>query len=284
MPTFVEDQIMIAMNNEILTFAAVAGTLALGPVSCSDRVTEVTTYENNYEQTLVQDDSASVRISHSIEYYKSLKGSKALRGKINDAIVRCCFGEEYAGLTVEEASDAVSDTLIAGYQKDAGQSYEEYLAYSKDNGDDDYWNPATFCNWCHSTAGSLGERFMNLQTYQVSSESYTGGAHGMYYSIPYIIDMKTGVIVTENDLFKPGYVPPVTVLIKDRLEQEQGTLAFEGMYQEGMVPNGKCGVSMNGVTWYYQPYEIASYAEGIIEVTVAWSNLRPYLNPGYSEF
>ena len=131
------------MKNRILTVWAVAGTLALGVVSCVERETEVATYENNYEQTLVQDDSASVQINHSIEYYKSFKGGRALRNKINDAIVRSCFGEEYAGLTVEEASDAVSDTLIAGYQKDAGQSYEEYLAYSNENESDDYWDPAT---------------------------------------------------------------------------------------------------------------------------------------------
>ena len=62
------------MKNRILTVWAVAGTLALGVVSCVERETEVATYENNYEQTLVQDDSASVQINHSIEYYKSFKG------------------------------------------------------------------------------------------------------------------------------------------------------------------------------------------------------------------
>lgn len=269
------------MNTRILTFLAVAGTLALGMVSCSDKETEVTTYENTYEQTLVQDDSASVQISHSIQYYKSLKGSKALRRKINDAIVRSCFGEEYAGLSVEEASDAVSDTLIANYQKDAGESYDEYLTYSKDNGNDYDWTPATFCNWYYRTAGGFGEGFMNLQTYQVLSESYTGGAHGMYYSIPYIINMTTGEIVTENDLFLPGYVAPVTGLIKAQIEREQGSDSFEGMFQEGMVPNGKCGVSGEGITWFYQPYEVASYAEGIIKVTICWDDLKPYLNNEY---
>ncbi len=269
------------MNNSILTFLAVAGTLALGMVSCSERETEVATYENNYEQTLVQDDSASVRISHSIEYYKSFNGGKALRKKINDAIVRSCFGEEYAGLTVEKASDAISDTLIAGYQKDAGQSYDEYQAYSKDNENDYSWTPATFCNWYYNTVGRFGEAYMGLQTYQVLSESYTGGAHGMYYSIPYIIDMKTGEIVTENDLFQPGYVAPVTGLIKAKLEREQGSDSFEGMFQDGMVPNGKCGISGEGITWFYQPYEIASYAEGIIKVTIDWTELKPYLNPEY---
>ena len=272
------------MKNRILTVWAVAGTLALGVVSCVERETEVATYENNYEQTLVQDDSASVQINHSIEYYKSFKGGRALRNKINDAIVRSCFGEEYAGLTVEEASDAVSDTLISGYQKDAGQSYEEYLAYSNENESDDYWDPATFCNWYYRTVGAFGDEFMNLLTYQVLSESYTGGAHGMYYSIPYIINIKNGEIVTENDLFLPGYVAPVTGLIKDRLESEQGSDTFETMSQDGMVPNGKCGVSIEGVTWFFQPYEIASYAEGIIKVTVPWAELKPYLNSEYIKF
>lgn len=253
----------------------------MGMVSCSERETEVTKYENTYEQTLVQDDSASVKISHSIEYYKSFNGGRALRNKINNSIVRSCFGVEYAGLAVEEASDAVSDTLIANYQKDAGESYDEYLAYSKDNGNDYDWTPATFCNWYYGTVGAFGGKFMSLQTYQVFSESYTGGAHGMYYSIPYVIDLTSGEIMTENDLFLPGYVAPVTGLIKERLESEQGSDTFETMFQEGMVPNGKCGVSLEGVTWFYQPYEIASYAEGIIKVTVSWADLKPYLNSEY---
>lgn len=103
----------------------------------------------------------------------------------------------------------------------------------------------------------------------------------MYYSIPYIINTKTGEIVTENDLFKPGYVAPVTELIKTQIQQEQGSLTFEGMFQEGMVPNGKCGVSGDGITWYYQPYEVASYAEGIIKVTISWNDLKPYLDSEY---
>lgn len=269
------------MNNRILTLCAAVAMLAASLCSCSDKETEVTTYENTYEQTLVQDDSASVKISHSIDYYKTYEGGKALRKKINHAIVKACFGDEYAGLSIEEASDVVSDTLIANYQKDAGQSYDEFLAYSKDNDNDYSWTPATFCNWYYSTTGRFGDGFMDFQTYQVLSESYTGGAHGMYYSIPYIIDMKTGEIVTENDLFKPGYVAPVTELIKTRLQYEQGNDTFKTMFQEGIVPNGKCGVSGEGVTWFFQPYEIASYAEGIIKVTIQWEDLKPYLNPEY---
>ncbi len=268
------------MDYRIVTFWAVAGALALGAASCSDSETEVATYENNYEQTLTQDDSASVKVSHSIEYYKSFVGGRALRTKINDAIVRSCFGVEYSGATVEEASDAVSDTLIAGYQKDAGELYEGELSYARDNSADGYsFDPASFCNWYYITTGRFAEEYRNLLTYQVFSESYTGGAHGMYYLIPYIIDTKTGVVVTENDLFKPGYVGPVTDLIKKSLGQKRQDGSFDVMFEDGVLPNGKCGVSGEGVTWYFQPYEIASYAEGIIDVTVSWADLEEYLNP-----
>ncbi len=267
------------MNKRIVTFWALAGALAIGTASCSDKGTEVATYNNNYEQTLVQDDSASVQVSHSIEYYTSFRGGRALRRKINEAIVRSCFGEEYSGFSVEEASDAVSDTLITGYQKDAGEIYDDEVSYAKDNGIDSSFDPAAFCNWYYVTKGMFAQEYRNLLTYLVFSESYTGGAHGMYYSIPYIIDTKTGGIVTENDLFRPGYVGPVTDLIRESLGQKQQGGAFDVLFEDGVLPNGKCGVSGEGVTWYFQPYEIASYAEGIIDVTVSWADLKPYLNP-----
>ena len=56
------------------------------------------------------------------------------------------------------------------------------------------------------------------------------------------------------------------------------------MEEEGMVPNGFFGVSEGGVTWYYQPYVIASYAQGVIEAKVPWYLLKPYISREYSKF
>ena len=83
------------MNKRILPFAvaAMALTLTLTLASCSDNETEVATFANTYEQTLAQSDSASVQIVHSVEYYKSFEGGNALKKKINNSIVKACFGE-----------------------------------------------------------------------------------------------------------------------------------------------------------------------------------------------
>ena len=168
------------------------------------------------------------------------------------------------------------------------RAYDDAVAYAKENGlDYDYnYSAAMTCNWYYTVQGKFAEGFMDLQTYQVYSENYLGGAHGMHYLIPDIINLKTGEIVTENELFKPGYVAPVTELIKSKLALDRGVedINESVMFSEGLVPNGHCGVSGAGVTWYYQPYEIASYAEGIIEVTVFWIDLKPYLNPEFVKF
>ena len=117
------------MNKRILPFAVAAMALTLTLASCSDNETEVATFANTYEQTLAQSDSASVQIVHSVEYYKSFEGGNALKKKINNSIVKACFGEKYDGFSVEEASDAVSDTLIANYQREAGSVYDDAVAY-----------------------------------------------------------------------------------------------------------------------------------------------------------
>ena len=274
------------MNKRILPFTIAAMALTLTLASCSDNETEVATFANTYEQTLAQSDSASVQIVHSVEYYKSFEGGNALKKKINNSIVKACFGDQYDGFSVEEASDAVSDTLMANYQREAGSVYDDAVAYAKEMELDHYYDPAMTCKWYYTVQGSFAEGFMDLQTYQVYSEDYLGGAHGMHYLIPNIINLKTGEIVTENELFKPGYVAPVTELIKSKLALDRGVedINESVMFIEGLVPNGHCGVSGAGVTWYYQPYEIASYAEGIIEVTVFWIDLKPYLNPEFVKF
>lgn len=83
------------MNKRILPFAVAAMALTLA--SCSDNETEVATFADTYEQTLAQSDSASVQIVHSVEYYKSFEGGNALKKKINNSIVKACFGEKYDG-------------------------------------------------------------------------------------------------------------------------------------------------------------------------------------------
>lgn len=118
----------------------------------------------------------------------------------------------------------------------------------------------------------------HLQTYAVAYNDYTGGAHGMNALICNVFDLTTGETVSEADLFAEGYQEGVSALLKTALDafleaQEEG----EDLVFGAPAPNGNFSVSEEGVTWTYNPYEIAPYALGAIELTVSWSDLKPYL-------
>lgn len=256
-----------------LPSAAIAAMMAFGIVACNKSETEIDTFESSVEETLEETDSAFVTISHSVEYLRSFEGGSALCEKINNLIVRICFGEDCDGLSFGEASQAVIDKQVADYQKEAGEEYN-----AEEN------HPYWIFRWSYNIDGKFSDSFQDLQTYNVFSDVYLGGAHGMQSMIPHIINLKTGEEVQEEELFKEGYEEPVAKLIKASLQKAWGSpddpgSAYSDMVEEGMVPNGNCSVSEDGITWFYQPYVIASYAQGIIEAFVSWEDLKEYVNP-----
>ena len=257
---------------QILAAAALAALFGL--VSCKRGETVIRTFESNVEHALEQSDSASVTVSQSIEYLESFEGGKTLCSKIGNLIVKFCYGDGYDGRDLSEASKDYADNLVADYRKDAGESFDE--------DEDSFW----IYNWSFMISGSFTDSYGDLQTYAVYSENYLGGAHGMQSLVPHVINLKTGEEVVEAQLFVEGYEEPVSALIREALQKDWGSpddpsSTYCMMEEEGMVPNGCFGVSEEGITWYFQPYVIASYAQGVIEASVSWYDLRPYLDRNF---
>ena len=254
--------------------AAVAAVMVFGVVACNNAETEIDLFESSTEEALGQTDSANVTINHSIEYLRSFEGGKSLCAKINNLILRICLGEEYDGLSFGEASQSLMEKQVADYQKEAGEDYKANPETES------YW----LYRWSYNVEGTFADSFQDLQTYNVFSDAYLGGAHGMQSLIPHVINLKTGKEVEESELFLKDYEEPVSALIKAALQKEWGSpddssSAYSEMEEEGMVPNDCFSVSEDGVTWYYQPYVIACYAQGIVEAFVSWDDLKPYVNP-----
>ena len=246
-------------------------------VSCQNGQTVIKTFESDIERNLEQSDSVGVTVSQSIEYLESCEGGKSVCAKINNLIVKFCFGEGYDDYELQAASEAYAESLVEDYRKDAGETFDE--------DSDSFW----LYNWSYAIAGRFADSYGDLQTYTVYSENYLGGAHGMQSLIPHVINLKTGEEIEEEELFIEGYEEPVSGLIKQALQKDWGSpddpsSTYCMMEEEGMVPNGFMGVSEEGVTWYFQPYVIASYSQGVIEAKVSWYDLKPYLAKTVSKF
>lgn len=129
-------------------------------------------------------------------------------------------------------------------------------------------------------ATSLGEAFVNgyvhtltpsLLVYCVRSESLEpGAAHGMnstrYINFGYSSESSLLGIITLNDLFSADGLKELPRIIGDRASELFSAIGPTDV--EGLPENGNFYInSLNEIVFSYQPYEIASYAQGNIEIT-----------------
>lgn len=122
----------------------------------------------------------------------------------------------------------------------------------------------------------------------VSNSCYSGGAHGMYGKIGLNYDTKTGKILAYKDVFND--VSALSDVIYEELcEQydkgmfwEQTPEYIHGSFIEGDSPIA-WSMDYQGVVIYFNPYEIASFADGIIAVRIDYKDHPELFKPEFLE-
>ena len=125
-------------------------------------------------------------------------------------------------------------------------------------------------------------RSHNLLTFQVVQEGYLGGAHG-YYSSAYVnYDAETDKVVAPADLF--ANIESTRDLILASLVKKNGLKAVKELETNGVVFDlNDVNVSNNfypatdSLVFFYNPYEISSWAQGAVEVKVAKADMDTVL-------
>ena len=254
-----------------LLFAALAAALTLVFACTQEIKLQTETWTDQTEEPLGQGIDASFTYTAAVDY---LTGgvSKSLIDKINAVIVEHVFYDE--GCDVPAAGAMARDRAVESYKNDV----QEFLAESE-NPSDHSW----MYNWSSEIEGVFGTACKEraLQTYVVSGSDYQGGAHGMFGTVCYVIDLKTGTVVEEKDLFAEGYESTLAeLLFKHRMDDMEESTDVEDpddIFYAEIGPNNNFSVDEDGITYYYSPYEIAPYVFGVITIPVPWEELRPIL-------
>ena len=217
---------------------------------------------------LTEDSEIGLSYDYSIEYV--LGGiPKAAREKINAAIVR--------NLLFDDAPE--DGDVPAACRRWAGDCEAAYRADTEQLADSVDEDAAWILNWSYSAGGAFATacKARNWQSYRSSAAEYTGGAHGMYGETWYVFDLETGETVREADFLDPACTEEVAELMTGRiltvLEEADAADALLG----NPYPNGNFSVDDAGVTWHFNPYEIAPYAMGVLEASLRWEELKPFL-------
>lgn len=168
-------------------------------------------------------------------------------------------------------------SLTQNYLKEYQKSVKE-LAREGDN--------YNFLNYSNHTNQSIVYNNRNYVIVEQLDDDYSGGAHGNYASTFYCLDVKGNKKLTLNDVTHADTLVLQQLLEKNlrkqyhvKSEDQLNTVLFDNY----LKPNKNFYFNNNGLAFLYNPYEVASYAQGQIIVFIPFSELKGYLNPNFAQ-
>ena len=207
----------------------------------------------------------SLILSVSLDYPVKGTGDEAIAA-MTSGILNAAFDmEDIDPTSVHETAVRYEDNLKDEYFNENGEQPE---------------GQGGLLSWEDRINGYFSGKYKGYDSYMIEYYNFRGGPHGISTMTPLVFDRKTGQIVPEEEFFADGYRDPVAALIQahlpEALENNEEDLA--ALFEPSLVgPNSLYELTADGVTWYYQPYDIAPYYLGVISVTVPWKELKSYL-------
>ncbi|MDE5621787.1 MAG: RsiV family protein [Alistipes sp.] len=178
---------------------------------------------------------------------------------IEQANIDYFFGLDSRPATARDAVDASLAEITADFLPAPGSAIRPFVA--------DY----------AISASATAETTDTLLTYTIYRESYTGGAHGMYSTEYHTYSLKSGEELAIADLFDEPSRARIRERIREKLaetyadgqeyDSPDSVLEANGFFPADIFVTDNFRVAPEGnISFYYNPYEIACYATGAVEV------------------
>lgn len=214
------------------------------------------------------DTSKNTGVDVSVAYVL-LKDNSTGAQKINDSLRRLAVNSIVGWL--DEESVTKHPDVQMDIAKAAALFATDYEVVRKDMGGlSGCWEVQTRADTLHASPRALAVKFETF--------SYTGGAHPNSNVSFYTFDRKTGELLSLSDLVAD--TTALLRLVEKEFRKQQAIAPNHNLEQEGyFLRDGQfflpanIGMGSKGMLFYYNPYEIAAYAVGPIQVTVPYDQL-----------
>jgi hypothetical protein len=196
----------------------------------------------------------------SINFPKA-EGSKDVANRINTTL------QNY----IVNQTNLSEDSLTTASIEDAVRQFDtEYIRFKTDF-------PESSQKWEAFIDGEVTYRSPEVICIAINSYLDTGGAHGNTNVRFFNFNPQTGSLLKTNDLIAD--VKGLSEIVKQKLKEEIKDYNSEDSFfgEKFQLPE-TLGFSDEGIIILYNPYEIASYAQGIIEFTIPYEDVNSFLN------
>ncbi len=188
------------------------------------------------------------------------------------------FGAGYGSLSPQEAVDNYISQYVTDY-KEIEKDYEEQLKlFNLKDGPE-----IPIYSYQKTVGTSIPFSNENIISFIANSWEYTGGAHGAGITNANVIDVKTGKLLEEKDIFNDNTQGDITNLILKKLAENYEVsspkdLVSAGFFNvEDIHPNNNFMADDKGITYIYNQYEIAPYSMGVIEVFLPYEEIGSFI-------
>jgi hypothetical protein len=177
-----------------------------------------------------------------------------------------------------------TESFKAGFTKAKEQYFEQYKK-ELPSPDDTTGMPLAVYNYTEMQ--QLYVRF-NQKGFVVLENffySFTGGAHGMHGSTFYCYDVANKKQLQLSDITTADSAtlqPLVEKYFRKQYRIKEPSLKGV-LFDRHISANNNFYFNRNGIGFVYNPYEVASYAQGQVNVFVPFSELKLFLNPEFAK-
>ena len=210
--------------------------------------------------------------------YPSKSSDELLKDTLDKYFIAACFGDKYMGEKPQEVVKQYTETYISEYRRDLEPMYLE--------DEKDKENESSVGAWYSYYKGieshvQLYEK--NLLVYRINYNEYTGGAHGIYMTTYLNFDLGLMRPLRLDDIFVGDYQEPLTDLIWNQLMADNGAKTRAELEDMGYGSTGEIAATENfylnkdGITFYYNVYDITPYAMGPVIVSLPFQMLEHML-------
>ena len=209
-----------------------------------------------------------------------------LKDTLNKYFISACFGEKYIGENPKEVVKQYTEAYIREYRRDLEPMY---LEDEKDKEDES--SIGAWYSYYKGIESHVQLYEKNLLVYRIDYNEYTGGAHGIYMTT--FLNMDLGLMrpLRLDDVFVGEYQEALTDLIWNQLMADNEAKTRAELEDMGYGSTGEIAPTENfyldkdGVTFYYNVYDITPYAMGPVTVSIPFQMLEHMLgsNPVVGE-
>ena len=211
--------------------------------------------------------------------YASQSSDVRLKDSLNAFFLSACFGDKYMAMTPEEAVKKYTEKYVSDYRNDLEPMYK------KDEQDkEDEESIGAWYSYYKGIESHVQLCNTLILTYRIDYNEYTGGAHGIYMSTFLNLDLRTLAPIRLDDLFVNDYKEQLTDLLWNQLMADNKVATRQELEDMGYVTTGDLTptenfyLSKDGITFYYNVYDIAPYVMGPVKITLPYEMMQHLLS------